>query len=415
MNFQESIDWLYGTQAFGIKLGLENTEKLLGAWVATQRRLRNEGDTPAPKVIHVAGTNGKGSVCAFSDQVLRDAGIRVGLFTSPHLVSFRERIQVNGKWIPEDRVAETLSGIRELISDWDPHPTFFEITLALALDHFSREKCEVVILETGMGGRLDATNAVPSDVSVITPIALDHMQWLGGTIREIAAEKAGILKPNVPVIVADLHPDARDVVGRKALTLGIPYIEAHPLPPEWELGLKGPHQRENAALAVEATCRIEGEKLSQEGIRQSLASTQWPGRFQKVGGNIILDGAHNPAAAHVLRRTWDETYGDQKAALIFGAAESKDVRQIFEELQPIVGSVCFVPIRSERRLSLESLRESWTEAGGVAEAVREAESLEDALDQEPPPGTITLVAGSLFLIGEALGILTGDEFEVSLQ
>ncbi|MDF1659144.1 MAG: Mur ligase family protein, partial [Verrucomicrobiales bacterium] len=204
LNYQESIDWLYGTQTFGIKLGLENTEKLLGAWVATQRVKRGDDRSPNPKVIHVAGTNGKGSVCAFSERILRDAGLRVGLFTSPHLMSFRERIQVDGEWIPEDDVAEILSGIRDLVSTWDPHPTFFEITLALAVDYFSREKCEVMILETGMGGRLDATNAMPSDVSVITPIALDHQQWLGETIRDIAGEKAGILKPTVPVVVADL-------------------------------------------------------------------------------------------------------------------------------------------------------------------------------------------------------------------
>ena len=415
MNFQESIDWLYGTQTFGIKLGLENTEKLLGAWVATQRVQRGDDQLPDPKVVHVAGTNGKGSVCAFAEKILRDAGLQVGLFTSPHLISFRERIQVNGKWIHEEEVAEILSGIRELVSTWDPHPTFFEITLALAIDYFSREKCEVMVLETGMGGRLDATNAVPSNVSVITPIALDHQQWLGGTIREIAGEKAGILKPDVPVVVADLHPDARDVVGRKALTLGIPYIEAHPLPLEWELGLKGPHQRENAALAVEAACRIEGERLTQEGIRESLATTSWPGRFQQLGENFILDGAHNPAAARVLRETWGETFGERKADLIFGAAESKDVREIFSELLPIVGTVRFVPIQSERRLSLEALEEIWIEAGGKAEAVQAVDSLEEALQKPESTDSLTLVAGSLFLVGEALGILTGEDFEVSLQ
>ena len=275
LNYQESIDWLYGTQTFGIKLGLENMSRLLAEC--------GLGSLPdSMEVIHVAGTNGKGSVCAFSEQILRDAEIKTGLFTSPHLITYRERIRVNGEMIDEETVARLLTGLRDRVSDWETHPTFFELSLALAMQFFAEEKCEVVILETGMGGRLDATNAVQSKVSVITPIGLDHQQWLGETIREIAGEKAGILKPTVPVVVADLHPEARDVVGRKALTLGIPYIEAHPLPPEGPRGLAGPHQRENAALAVEATCRIAGERLTQEGIQQSLAVTKWPGRFQEV-------------------------------------------------------------------------------------------------------------------------------------
>lgn len=415
LNFNESIDWLYGTQTFGIKLGLENTEKLLGSWVAIQRVKRGDDHSPNPKVIHVAGTNGKGSVCAFSERILRDAGLRVGLFTSPHLISFRERIQVDGEWIPEDDVAEILSGIRDLVSTWDPHPTFFEITLALAVDYFSREKCEVMILETGMGGRLDATNAMPSDVSVITPIALDHQQWLGDTIREIAAEKAGILKPTVPVVVADLHPEARDVVGRKALTLGIPCIEAHPLPPDWELGLAGAHQRENAALAVEATCRIAGEQLTQEGIQQSLAETRWPGRFQRLGENLVVDGAHNEAAAKALCQTWQEVFPNEKATLIFGAAESKAVTDIFHELLPIIETVAFVPIQSERKLSVEEMKAALVEAGGKAIQVEDNASLDVALGAAQEREGKTLVAGSLFLVGEALGILDGANFEVSLQ
>ena len=301
MNYQESIDWLYGTQTFGIKLGLENTGKLLAA-------LGLMPDLEGRKIIHVAGTNGKGSVCAFSERILRNGGLRTGLFTSPHLVTYRERIRVRGTLISEAAVAEILSRIRGLVFDWDFHPTFFEISLGLAMRYFCDQDCEVIVLETGMGGRLDATNAVKSDVSVITSISLDHQQWLGETIREIAGEKAGILKATVPVIVAELHPEARDVVGRCALTLGIPCIEVHPLPEEWELGLKGPHQRENAALAVEAACRIAGDRLTQDGIRRSLAETVWPGRFQRIDDDLILDGAHNPGAGSVLRETWQSTF-----------------------------------------------------------------------------------------------------------
>lgn len=408
VKYEESIEWLYSTQMFGIKLGLENTQRLLA----------ESSLDPIPEgieVIHVAGTNGKGSVCAFAEQILRDAGICTGLFTSPHLVTYRERIRVNGEMIDEDSVARHLSELRFEVSGWEVHPTFFELSFALAMRYFAEKGCEVVLLETGMGGRLDATNAVQSHVSVITPIGLDHQQWLGDTIREIAGEKAGILKPTVPVVVADLHPEARDVVGRKALTLGIPYIEAHPLPPEWKLGLAGPHQRENAALAVEAACRLAGERLTQEGIRESLAITRWPGRFDSVSERVIVDGAHNEAAAKALRETWEEVFPGEKARLVFGAAESKSVTEIFQELLPVIDEVVFVPIQSERRLPAEQMREALIAAGGDAIETSETGSLAGALEGAAASEAKTLVAGSLFLVGEALGLLDGNAFEVSLQ
>src|SRR5205823_14491966 len=196
---------LYGLQRFGIKLGLENIRRLLDeccSSVCVKRPAFAAASASAPKVIHVAGTNGKGSVCAMIDSICRVQGYRTGLFTSPHLVTFRERIRVNGEMISEDAVADGLTIIRNLVADWDPHPTFFEVTTALALKHFSEARIDVVVLETGLGGRLDATNAVQSDVSVITPIGLDHEEWLGNTLAQIAGEKAGIIKPGMPVVSA---------------------------------------------------------------------------------------------------------------------------------------------------------------------------------------------------------------------
>ncbi|MEM9017943.1 MAG: folylpolyglutamate synthase/dihydrofolate synthase family protein [Verrucomicrobiota bacterium] len=408
MKFEESIEWLYGTQTFGIKLGLENTERLLENYDVLKRL---EG----VKVIHVAGTNGKGSVCAFAERILRDAGLRTGLFTSPHLVSYRERIQVSGERIDEESVARILTELRHDVTDWDPHPTFFELSLLLALRYFLSQECEVVLLETGMGGRLDSTNAVPASVSVITPIGLDHREWLGETIREIAGEKAGILKPNTPAVIADLHPEARDVVGRRALTLGIPYIEAHPLPMEWELGLKGPHQRENAALAVEAACRVEGDRLTQEGIRESLGRTSWPGRFEEFSEKITVDGAHNPEAAAALVESWRERHGEEKAHLIFGVANSKDVVALLRELIPIVATVTLVPIQSERRLSEEEMGEALIEAGGVDLPLIDATDLSEALAAANSRDGRSLLTGSLFLVGEARGLLGGEAVEVSGQ
>jgi dihydrofolate synthase/folylpolyglutamate synthase len=408
LNYQDSIDWLYSTQTFGIKLGLENPRILVSA-------LAIDPDEPGPAILHVAGTNGKGSVCAVAERILRDAGVKTGLFTSPHLVTYRERIRVNGTMISEEAVAAGLAELRGRIHLCESHPTFFELSLALAMGHFVREGCEVVILETGMGGRLDATNAIWSDVCVITSIGLDHQQWLGETIREIAGEKAGILKPGVPVIIGELHPDARDVVGRRALELGIPCIEAHPLPDDWTTGLKGPHQRKNAALAVEAACRLEGERLTRDGIRQSVATAHWPGRFQKIDETLILDGAHNPAAAEVLCRTWRDEYGEEKAHLVFGAVGSKDVAGIFRELLPIMASVTFMPVKSERRLTVEEMKAFLAEAGGAHLPQAEFATLPEAVGAARSRGGKTLVAGSLFLVGEALGHFLGEHFEVSLQ
>ncbi len=408
MNYSESIDWLYGTQTFGIKLGLGNPRRLVSA-------LGIDPDKPGPAVLHVAGTNGKGSVCAVAERILRDAGIRTGLFTSPHLVTYRERIRIDGEMISEEAVAAGLTRLRGTAELCEGHPTFFEITLALAMGHFVEGACEVIVLETGMGGRLDATNAIGSDLAVITPIGLDHQQWLGETIREIAAEKAGILKPGVPVIVGDLHPEAREVVGRRALELDIPCVEAHSLPEGWVTGLKGPHQRANAALAVEAACRLEGERLTEEGIRRSVAAVEWPGRFQRIDEGLILDGAHNPAAAAVLRQTWQEECGGEKAHLVFGAVGSKDLVGILRELLPILASVDFVPVKSERRLPVSEMKACLVEAGEGGLPQSEHETLPEALAAARSRGGRVLVAGSLFLVGEMLGHFLGERFETSLQ
>ncbi|MEY2602213.1 MAG: dihydrofolate synthase / folylpolyglutamate synthase, partial [Verrucomicrobiota bacterium] len=198
-SYKEALAWLYSLQRFGIKLGLENIQRLIAELHV------DLGNAP---VIHVAGTNGKGSVCAMIDSICRAQKYRTGLFVSPHLVTFRERIRINGEMISENEVAGGLSNIRKLVADWEPHPTFFEIATALALKHFAEAKIDIVILETGLGGRLDATNAVQSNAAVITPIALDHQEWLGDSLAKIASEKAGIIKPRTPVVSAPQLPEA---------------------------------------------------------------------------------------------------------------------------------------------------------------------------------------------------------------
>ncbi|MGZ5021960.1 MAG: bifunctional folylpolyglutamate synthase/dihydrofolate synthase, partial [Chthoniobacterales bacterium] len=252
MSYREALAWLFGTQLFGIKLGLENIQRLL-------RTLNLPGEQ---RIIHVAGTNGKGSVCAMIDSILRAQGYRSGLFTSPHLVTFRERIRVNGEMISETNVADGLTSIREMIADWDPHPTFFEIVTALGLLHFKKTRCEFVVLETGMGGRLDATNAITPIVSVITSIDYDHQKWLGHSLGEIAAEKAGIIKPRVPVVSASQSAEAESVIRIRARECEAPleFLEADY---ESDVALKGGHQKENAAVAL-AALRAARIEVSQE-------------------------------------------------------------------------------------------------------------------------------------------------------
>jgi len=226
VNYREALAWLYSLQRFGIKLGLENIQRLLnelsrsgGLQSAASSADATVGDLEIAlpyKVIHVAGTNGKGSVCAMIDSICRARGYRTGLFTSPHLVTFRERIRVNGEMISEDAVADGLTTIRNLVADWDPHPTFFEVTTALAVKYFSEANIDVAILETGIGGRLDATNAIQSYVSVITQIGFDHEELLGTTLAEIANEKAGIIKPGIPVVCAPQQREAEEVIRARA-------------------------------------------------------------------------------------------------------------------------------------------------------------------------------------------------------
>ncbi len=225
--------------------------------------MRRPETSAAAKVIHVAGTNGKGSVCAMIDSILRAQGYRTGLFTSPHLVTFRERIRLNGEMVTEEAVASGLTAIRDLVNDWDPHPTFFEVTTALALKCFSEAEIEFVILETGMGGRLDATNAIQSDVSVITPIDFDHEKWLGQSLGEIAAEKAGIIKRKVPVVSAAQRPEAEEAIRTRAAECEAPLEFVTAPYDKTPIALAGSHQKQNAALAIAAlrAAKIDIERI----------------------------------------------------------------------------------------------------------------------------------------------------------
>ena len=351
MNYREALAWLYATQRFGIKLGLENIERLLAA-------LPGSGlETAAPcKVIHVAGTNGKGSVCAMIEAIARAAGYRTGLFTSPHLISFRERILVNGEKISEDEVAGGLTEIRELIGSWDPHPTFFEIATALALQHFQKTRCEILVLETGMGGRLDATNAVQSSVSVITPIDFDHEKWLGHSIDQIAKEKAGIIKPRIPVVSAPQRAEAEVIIRQRAEECDARLQFVNDPWTKTRIALRGKHQKMNAALAI-AALQATDIQVSDDAIARGLSSVEWPARFQIWNERIVIDGAHNPAGARILAQTWREEFGDEHATILLAILRDKNAAEIVQAFAPIATKFVLPQIRSERALPPNELAE----------------------------------------------------------
>lgn len=408
LNYKQALAWLYGLQRFGIKLGLENIRRLIAELSRSGGFEAAVGDLEVAlpwKVIHVAGTNGKGSVCAMIDSICRVQGYRTGLFISPHLVTFRERIRVNGEMISEDAVADGLTMIRDLIADWDPHPTFFEVTTALALKHFRDAKIDIAILETGLGGRLDATNAVQSDVSVITPIALDHEEWLGHSLAEIAGEKAGIIKPRVPVVSASQQPQAEEVIRARAAECGARVQFVNETYQKSPVALRGGYQKQNAAVAI-AAIHAANIRLGEKAIVRGLTAIDWPARFQKWDDRTIIDGAHNPGAARVLAQTWREVFADQKATLVLAVLSDKDLRGICEALAPIAESVLLPKIRSERGADPEKLSKVLSEITpplpcSITPTIGDALTLARA---KPNP---MLITGSLHFAGEVLAHLHG--------
>lgn len=394
---QEALAWLYGTQRFGIKLGLENAQRLL-------RELKVPGKDQ--RLIHVAGTNGKGSVCAMIDSICRAQGYRTGLFTSPHLVSYRERIRLNGEMIEEQKVAEGLNAIRRTIEMWNPYPTFFEITTALALDYFRKAECELIVLETGLGGRLDATNALTPIVSVLTPIGYDHQAWLGNTLKEIAGEKAGIIKPHIPVVSAKQEPAAEKVIRARAAECEAPLEFVTERYAAASLALAGTHQKQNASLAI-AALRRGGIATDQAAIARGLATVQWPARFQRWEERTIIDGAHNPASAQVLAETWREEFGAKRATIILAMLRDKDAAGIWRALAPIAQRVILPAIRTERALAP-------TEAEQMISSINPllqhsiTPSVAEALASARATPEHILITGSLHFAGEALATLDGN-------
>jgi dihydrofolate synthase / folylpolyglutamate synthase len=403
---QEALAWLYSLadQERGVgwnprasadsqwKLG--RTRALLDLAGAPDRQLR---------VALVAGTKGKGSTCAMLASVLGAAGVRCGLYSKPHLQSYRERIRVDGAAIPPEHFARAVARMQKLVTELARvhpdagEPTTFEVTTALALDYFARQGCQVAVVEVGLGGRLDATNATDPLVSVITSISYDHTTILGRTLGQIAREKAGILRQRRPALIAEQRPSAADALRRRCREIGACCTTVPPL--THDVPLRGAHQRQNAALAI-AAARILGV-IEPDPVREGLERLRWPGRFEIVGdGQFILDGAHNGASAEALAHTFCE--GD-KLAFVLGINRDKDARAVLRPLLPLASDVWTSQTADNpRALPAADLAALCRRLGTPAHVEPD---LGAAMRAASNAGHRVCVTGSLMLVGQARSIL----------
>jgi dihydrofolate synthase/folylpolyglutamate synthase len=399
MNYPDSVQFLYalGNEMKTAKLGLERIQQVLAALGHPERAFR---------VVHVAGTNGKGSTCAMIEAGLRAAGVRTGMFTSPHLVEPTERIQVDGIPVTKAQFSRAFDVVHQAAEplDLDCHPTYFETVTAMAFWQFREMGVETAVVEVGLGGRLDSTNVVQPAVTVITPVDLDHQAFLGDTIEAIAGEKAGILKAGVPAVFTRQRPDAMAVLEARASALGMRVRRAEEFAIRdlemdargsrfsgIECPLAGEHQVDNAVTAALA---LEELGVSPKGI----AEARWPGRLEHISPNpdILLDGAHNPAGARALARYLERYYGDRKRWMIFGAMRDKAIEEIAGILFPLADELILTAPDSPRALTPEEL----ARLDGRARVVLNVGEALQLAAQEASAEDVIIVTGSLFLVGE---------------
>ncbi|MBL8214343.1 MAG: bifunctional folylpolyglutamate synthase/dihydrofolate synthase [Bryobacterales bacterium] len=379
----------------------------------------------AARIVHVAGTNGKGSTCTMMASALQRAGYRTGLYTSPHLVSPTERIRIDGVAVSEEefaaafdvvhRVAEEMLASGEL----ELHPTYFETVTAMAFVIFRERGVQWTVLEVGLGGRLDATNVVTPELAVITPIDYDHEAWLGHTIAAIAGEKAGIIKAGVPVVLARQRPEAEQVIRERAQAVGAPLVRADDYPPshvrlhergstfEWdgfavECPLAGAHQVDNTVTALTALRQLG---IPQEAVQEGIRAARWPGRLEYVSETpaIVLDGAHNPAGVRALAAYIREWAGTRKVWLIYATMRDKSVGEIADVLFPLVHELILTAADNPRALHPETLLQHVDHP-----KARTAPNLAEALEmvrREAASQDLIFISGSLYLVGEARALL----------
>ena len=417
-SYRELVSWLYSLQRFGIKFGLSKTSNLLKAFGNPHR---------GPRYIHIAGTNGKGSVGAMLESMLMKSGLKVAFYSSPHLVSFTERFRINREHIKKNQAALLIRELKRAIRQEEP-PTFFELTTAMALIYFFRSHVDLGIIEVGMGGRLDATNVITPMVSIITTIGLEHREFLGNTIMDIAKEKGGIIKEGIDVVTAVNQPCVVSLLESLCRQRGAPFwrvghdVRYRRLPSgllgyyglrkrfkNLELGLKGRFQYRNAALAL-LTVEIlqrKGLIVSDEAIRLGLADPIWHGRLEEVSSNptIILDGAHNPSAMRSLAHSIVSDFNFRQLILVFGVMEDKDITSILKEIVPLATRVIYTRptyYRAANPACVMDMAKEFGKAGEIGLPLSTAiERARDLADE----GDLILITGSLFTVGEAKSYL----------
>ena len=420
MNFAEALAYLLslGHETLTIKLGLANTETLLAALGNPHR------DFPA---VQIAGTNGKGSTAVTLDSICREAAIRTGLFTSPHLISITERISIDGEQVSEADFARFTTQVKETAEELvkqgklETLPTFFEQVTAIALLAFREAKVDMAILETGLGGRLDSTTAAGAEIVAITSIAMDHEEYLGHTLAEIAAEKAAIIRPGVTAIIAPQTEKVLAVIASRCEAVGVEPRFVEPSRHEnLSVGLRGRHQIENAAtaIALAEALRERGFAIQRAAISKGVETARHPGRLELWEGppQILFDGAHNPAAARALRDYLDE-FVAQPITMIFGAMRDKALDEMASILFPAADQLILTELDNPRAASLDMLKlavpDNFAEAR-VHQASSADEAVRIAKEMTPASGLIC-VTGSLYLVGAVQKVLTDQSQGVARQ
>ena len=437
MNYQETLSWLASASSFGIKPGLERINAVLE---------KLDHPETAYKVIHVAGTNGKGSVVAMITSVLENATLRVGRFISPHLIDYTERIYFCGHDISQDDFAKAATVVKEaagkVAAEGGETLTEFEILTAMAFWVFREEKIDYAVVEVGMGGLYDSTNVVTPVVSVITNVALDHMQYLGDTLPEIARQKAGIIKKGIPVVTAAQHVALKEIKkeahNKKARlyfygrdfeidtrnrygTGQVVVVKRKDLPKNQDKSLLfvpfvGPHQAVNAAVALMALSLVmkQDERVNENDLREGLARAKWAGRFEirnVRGKTFVLDGAHNAAGAEALQESLAEQYPDKRRIFIFSSLKDKETETVIQMLVRKGDKVFACPAPTERTrtpaeicdmIDAQKIKADHIEAENVISAV-------EAAEKEAGENDIILVCGSLYILGEAISLLNRQE------
>ncbi len=417
MTYKQAVNYLYDLQKYGVKFGLSKTSNIV-------KKMGNPHK--GQKYIHIGGTNGKGSVSAMIESVLMKSGLKVGFYSSPHLVRFTERFRINRKEISKKMVVELVEEIKSVIDPAEP-PTYFEATTAMALAYFAREKTDIAIMEVGMGGRLDSTNIIRPLVTAITNISLEHQSFLGSTLLEIAYEKAGIIKRGVNTITSATQPKVskyfskvceekkapcfqvgKDIRYRSSEN-GFNYYGLKRKIKDINLSLKGEFQHRNTALAIGVLELLEkkGYKLEEDDIKSGVEETTWPGRIQVLSEKplVVVDGAHNPGAANVLVEAVKNDFTYKKLILVLGVMADKDIDSIVKDLAGMADQVICSSPEYFRAAAPEDLYKIVSPYNKNTKVIKTLPEAIKKAKKQAKAGDMILITGSLFTVGEALSII----------